>query len=304
MPQRPYKLSDHAAQAPLTLAPARLAEHLRHLEEIPLELRRMRAATSAAELFAAAAGRAREVFGFDRALVLPLGDAVLSATGTLPLADPASDELRRRVLADPVPVRPGTLEHHLMRATTPRRGEVPTSHLAAVLVLEDPVLAAITAEDQPLALLVVDRPRRPVDVLDRADVMALGAAIGVALGHVVLRARIEEAFSTFRYLASSTQAVMGEVLHAPVAVPSLGTGGWLTVPMTPPETGADAGLTEREEQVAMLLVKGHSNREIAERLVISSETVKDCVVRVRRKLGAANRVDAAAKYLRLERQRH
>jgi len=56
----------------------------------------------------------------------------------------------------------------------------------------------------------------------------------------------------------------------------------------------DFDLTEREQQVLATLVQGLSNPEIANRLVISEATVKYHVTNILRKLGAANRTEAAA----------
>lgn len=56
-------------------------------------------------------------------------------------------------------------------------------------------------------------------------------------------------------------------------------------------------LTAREREVFRLLVSGASNQDIADRLVISLETVKSHVKRVLRKIGAVNRAEAASLYL-------
>src|SRR5215204_3379585 len=63
-----------------------------------------------------------------------------------------------------------------------------------------------------------------------------------------------------------------------------------------PAPGGDAepvDLSEREQQIADLLVEGLTNKEIAERLFLSTETIKSYVARILRKLGARNRVQAA-----------
>ncbi|WP_440712450.1 LuxR C-terminal-related transcriptional regulator [Gordonia sp. FQ] len=57
-------------------------------------------------------------------------------------------------------------------------------------------------------------------------------------------------------------------------------------------------LTRRESEVVGLLAEGASNRQIARRLNLSEATVKSHVSNVLRKLGAASRSDAVARWLR------
>jgi NarL family two-component system response regulator LiaR len=81
------------------------------------------------------------------------------------------------------------------------------------------------------------------------------------------------------------QAYIGRPTLAPEAVQAL------IQPRSEAETQA-ADLTRREQEVLALLVKGMSNPEIAERLVISRSTVKVHISSILSKLGVSSRAEA------------
>jgi DNA-binding NarL/FixJ family response regulator len=58
-----------------------------------------------------------------------------------------------------------------------------------------------------------------------------------------------------------------------------------------------AGLSEREREVARLIAEGSSNREIADRLVVSPKTVERHVTNILAKLGMRNRTELASRIL-------
>jgi DNA-binding NarL/FixJ family response regulator len=62
--------------------------------------------------------------------------------------------------------------------------------------------------------------------------------------------------------------------------------------------GAAVEMTEREHQVLALLADGRNNREIAEALFISQNTVKSHVSNLLEKLGVGNRVQAVVRAYR------
>ncbi len=62
---------------------------------------------------------------------------------------------------------------------------------------------------------------------------------------------------------------------------------------------ADFGLTPRQEEVTLLVVRGLSNREIAEQLFIAEQTVKDHLRDIFEKAGVRRRSELAAKVFKL-----
>ncbi len=58
------------------------------------------------------------------------------------------------------------------------------------------------------------------------------------------------------------------------------------------------GLSDRELEVLQLLADGHTNREIAEKLFISAQTVKTHIAHIFEKLGVRDRAEAVASALR------
>ena len=60
-----------------------------------------------------------------------------------------------------------------------------------------------------------------------------------------------------------------------------------------PAPARQFSLSEREEEVLRLLVRGASNKEIAAQLVLSEKTVRNHVERTYTKIGVSNRIGAS-----------
>jgi DNA-binding NarL/FixJ family response regulator len=89
-----------------------------------------------------------------------------------------------------------------------------------------------------------------------------------------------EMIDSFRQLASGWRGTAGPT----VSLPASSVLRWPAM---------EAGLSERESHVLALVADGLSNREVAEALWLSPETVKAYVRRLFSKLGLRNRVEAA-----------
>jgi len=74
------------------------------------------------------------------------------------------------------------------------------------------------------------------------------------------------------------------------------------VPDGPPPEDASTTLTRREWEVARLIARGYTNRDIAETLVVTRGTVANHVAHILDKLNASNRTQIAAYCLRLSAQ--
>ena len=119
----------------------------------------------------------------------------------------------------------------------------------------------------------------------------------VHLDRGALRARFDragavEAYTAAADLAGRTGATSRGRIAAK-ALRELGVRAWRRS-----AAGADnrgiANLSTREQEVAALVASGASNREIAERLVLSPKTVERHITNILAKMGARNRTELAA----------
>ena len=103
-------------------------------------------------------------------------------------------------------------------------------------------------------------------------------------------------------LKDTPKEILGDAIRSAYAGRSIlsleATRALIQAKSSPPKPGHD--LSPREREVLALVVEGLSNDEIADRLMISANTVRKHVSACIAKLGAANRAQAAAEAVRHE----
>lgn len=279
-----------------------MRETLDHLATLH---QRLRTSSSGGELLARASNFASEMLPFERALMLAVENRHLDAADLPAVRDRASDEWRRTVRAAPIRVLTGSPEADLLRhANGPRTGTGGEGSLAERLGLRTFALGGVVPESRVIAVLVLDREEPAVSPEELALVDCFCQTVGATMELVVMRQRAGEVSAELRQYAGVTRALLAELLDAPATLRPERPASSLFAAVLPGAAAESVAeiLSPREIRIAELLVDGRTNREIAEVLVLSPETVKTHVARMLRKLGATNRVEAATQFLRLRQE--
>lgn len=289
-------------------------EVLARVHDALAQLRRM---PTTEAMIAAGPRFACEACGFDRAVLYRVRGKELLAESFWVKGDPEAAE---RLLAfsreHPAVLASQVLETEMIRRRRPMAIQQVVGNprvfaeLAAAYDTHSYVAAPIMPEGRVIGFLHADhrlKPRR-VDEFDRDSLWAFAEGFGFAVERAQLTDRLRAQGLELRRLLQRTEAVVAEYLDAEVELVSAGLEGAgatsatsAILPTT--EHGVVDGLSRRELEVLALLGDGASNALIAARLVISEDTAKSHVKRILRKLGAANRVEAATIWLKAQPRR-
>lgn len=284
------------------------SEQFGSLGPLPALQRRLDGCASVGKLLAVASFHVPHLCGFTRGIVLSVLDGHLGASGMEPIGDHASDAWRRQCQEQPIALLPGSEEAEVIRRAQGGSRERSTtgSVVARALGLERYALAAVAPESVALALVIVDRPQPNIGRDDRAALELFAHLLGLAIIRTVLRLRIREISATIQQLTASANAMINEAHASPVTLTTdLGQGPVFAAggQDMPPSSELGDLLSDRERDVAGLMVRGLSNRQIGEALDIAPDTVKVHVSHLLRKLRVSNRVEAVARYIELQRRR-
>jgi len=173
------------------------------------------------------------------------------------------------------------------------------------------VAAPIMPNGRVIGMLHADRyfSGGDVDDLDREMIWTFAEGFGYAVDRTLLVERLEEETAHIQQMADTANALIAELRSADLVLspserePAGGNGA--PAGERPSRFQWDGPqeleglLTRRELEVLELMASGASNAEIAGQLTIAVGTVKSHVKHILRKLRAANRAEAVARYFRL-----
>ncbi len=171
------------------------------------------------------------------------------------------------------------------------------THLDEILVIERPDIAIIDTENGTSVPELIQKLKSAIpgvktillSGLDDAECTRQAFLSGV--DSIVLKVQPSAVLiATIAHLARSSKEISLTLGGQPVRpVPTTQKDLPGLSPMTPTQANQPDGLTEREREVVRLISEGLSNKDIADRLCISSITVRHHLTSIFDKLGVSNR---------------
>lgn len=304
------------------LRDAQLARQVGAGELVREALRTLDDARSVEELMSRAPV-AGSLLGFDRTVLSRIDDALWVPETAFVDGDAKwADEIVQAGRDDRRTLDSSLLETQLVRARRPllvtdlagrsnlHRAMVDTSltrsYAAAPIVAWGEVIGFVHADCY--------HQGRDLDATDRDRLWMFCEGLGYLITRAAALEDLENLSGELDRLTTETRDALREIsrhgaLSQGVAQPAASPGGSMRRPLSPvegrsrPAPGAHTALTKREVDVLHLMSGGHTNGQIASRLVISEGTVKSHVKHILRKLDAANRAEAVSRWLREEHSR-
>lgn len=209
-----------------------------------------------------------------------------------------TNKIRLLIADDHEVVRSG-LKSMLAGTEVKIAGEVSTGAAAVKYALENEVDVALLDIRMPdgdgltsLGRIKLDKPNLPILILstfDNPTYVARAVALGAA-GYLLKGCTRDELLTAIRTAATGENTWTREELRRV-------TGALATPRLT---ADVEVPLTQRESEVLRQLAYGLTNKEIANTLHISYETVKEHVQHILRKIGVSDRTQAAVWAVRKE----
>jgi len=258
--------------------------------------------------------------GFDRAIISRIHDSLWVPEQVAVTGDPEwSEEILRAGVENPQRLGPSLFESEIVRRRAGIRvtdvQHQPKVHqpIAETSLSRSYVGAPIMPGSNVIGFLHADRyfHRGEVDDFD-CDMLELFAeGIGYALHRAVIAERVRSLRADVNRLTEQLTGSVEQLTTLPVTLD--GSDDAEQAAYRPAfshaqadpsyfahELAPDTPLTRRELEVLQLMATGDTNVRIANRLIVSEGTVKTHVKNILRKLSAANRAEAVARWLNLE----
>jgi DNA-binding CsgD family transcriptional regulator len=292
------------------LVEQRLVQRLEALDRVRAALGRLRELGPVSEILRHSAAELSGSSGLDRVLVSQVKDSLLLPVQAHFRDDPGGaeatvDALRETPLALEYPV-PETELMRRRRATIVQTGT--NQRLRPPLPVGEGlsyVAAPIVLDGAAIGFFHGAHVDRNVEPLERDAVWAFADGFAQVFERAVLRRRVRDQRRQLHELVAWTDAMAADLSDGAIALEVAAEPAAAAArPAALPATDLDGSrladlLTRRELDVLRLMARGDSNKAIATELVVSEGTVKFHVKNILRKLRAANRVEAASRYLQL-----
>ncbi|HEX6460155.1 MAG TPA: LuxR C-terminal-related transcriptional regulator [Thermoleophilaceae bacterium] len=269
------------------LVERQLLRRLDALERVQEAVRGLGEIGSATGILDRAAEGLGDASEFDRVVVSSLGDGAFAAM---------SAWVREGDSPNLPPVR---LAYPLVEEELARRqgvelvsvGSRSDTRWAELLGWESYAVATVALGGSTVGFVHADAhlSGRALDEIDRETLAAYAEGLAAVFERAVLRGRLRAHRSELRGAVDWMNTRLSRLSDSSV-VPVNGDG---------PADDLDEVLTPRELEVLRLMARGNTNVAIAKTLVVAEGTVKYHVKNVLRKLRAANRADAVARYERM-----
>ncbi|WP_165034703.1 LuxR family transcriptional regulator, partial [Candidatus Protofrankia californiensis] len=280
-------------------------------------LAKLRAYETVAELLPAAAAELGARCDFDRTVISRRrgstwrAEAVWLAPGLDPRVSRATESYLRGTW---IPLGPGVLETELIRrraaeviaADDPRTNKELMAVSDSVGYVASPVMPA----GRVIGFLQADcyGSRRELTTLDRDNLWTFAQGFGLLFERTVLLERLAQQRTRAREAFDLAERQLQQLAEDEILLAQndreLGAVAYRAAEFFRPAAaaeGVESLLTARERKIVELMITGARNSEIADRLVVSEDTVKSHVKSVLRKLGSSNRAEAVSRYLKLAR---
>lgn len=249
--------------------------------------------------------------GFDRAVLFRIDDDTVVPASAFDRRDP---EWGAKVKHFAEKLEPAVLTEMLLETEMLRRRAPVIVHDA----LHDPrtfkpmlelsnvqgyVAAPIVPAGKVIGFLHADvhYHSRPVDIVDRDVLWAFAEGFGYALERTLLRDQVRQQRERIREMLRAADELVHEIGESELQIEQADNEAAASkaAPLPPGGSRIHALLTPREVEVMELLTTGATNKQIAERFVVTEGTVKAHVSHLYRKLRVTNRAEAVHRYMRL-----